>query len=133
MKQFIIISIFILSLFTSCKTQKQTTQNPQKELKYAITYAINLLENQNYEMFLSKFIEPDQFGKTIEESKLKEFAEMFKIKKAEQLLNVLKSIKNSEPEYNTDNSEATFNVDKEIASKNKIIFKKLENLWYIAN
>jgi len=132
MKQLIILSLLILNI-TNCKMQKQTNTNPQKDIKTAVSYAIKLLETDQHETMLKKFIDPKTVANITKDLGFEVVVKKFKKKKADELLKVLKSVENKTPEYNDDKTEATFKLEEGISHKKTMEFKKFGDLWYIAN
>ena len=129
----IIILLALLLSFSACKTKKQTIVNPRENVISAITDAIFLLENKEYQAFIEKYAAPEDLEKILNKKSIDELVKDFAEGKAEKVLNVLKLASKLEPKYDKSGNKATFSKNEVGGMSKDMVFKKVEKFWYIAN
>ncbi len=133
MKFKIIVLFSLFVSFSACKTQKQTIVNPRENLVSAISDAIQLLENKNYQSFIEKYAMPEDLEKILKRESMDELVESFSDGKAEKVLKALKLASELEPKYDESGNKATFSKNDVGGMSKDMVFKKVEKFWYIAN
>ena len=130
-KIMVLLSLFVS--FSACKTQKQTIVDPRENLVSAITDAIYLLENKEYQSFIEKYALPEDLEKILTKKPISELVEDFSGEKAEKVLEALKLASELEPKFDESGTKATFSKNDVGGMSKDIVFKKVDKYWYIAN
>ena len=133
MKFKIIVLFSLFVSFSACKTQKQTIVAPRENLVSAISDAIQLLENKNYQSFIEKYAMPEDLEKILKRESMDELVESFSDGKAEKVLNALKLASELEPKYDESANKATFSKNDVGGMSKDMVFRKVDKYWYIAN
>ncbi|RLD80914.1 MAG: hypothetical protein DRJ10_06820 [Bacteroidetes bacterium] len=133
MKFKIIVLFSLFVSFSACKTQKQTIVNPRENLVSAISDAIQLLENKNYQSFIEKYAMPEDLEKILKRESMDELVESFSDGKAEKVLNALKLASELEPKYDESGNKAIFSKGDVGGMSKDMVFRKVDKYWYIAN
>jgi hypothetical protein len=129
----LLLTCIIAFIFEINATSQSNSANPQKSIDTAIDDCIRLLENKEYSVVLKKYVVPEDLEKILTDMSFEKLEENFAGDKAESLLNALKTAKGKRIEYNEDESVCTIYLGKVESGPDKIIFKKSDDLWYIAD
>lgn len=124
---------FLLLSFATAALGKDDLPDPREKLETAVPAAIRLLEAEQYEEFLTKFVSPADLKIITARVPMDEFVKGFGERKAAQLLKVLKAIEDIKPELDAAGTTAKFVFKEEIDGKKSMTFLKVDKYWYIRN
>lgn len=116
----------------SCVWAKDAA-DPREKLETAIPEAIKLLEKEEFETFLEKFVPPDDLKKITAKTPLSEMAKGFGERKALRLLKILKAANGNKPTIDADGKTAVYELKEPVEGKMDISFIKVGKLWYLKN
>ncbi|HUS38170.1 MAG TPA: hypothetical protein VMX74_01900, partial [Pirellulales bacterium] len=108
--------------------------DPRTELHSAIDYALVLLRDDNHQEYIKKLAFPADLAKAIKALEFDDIVASFAKDKAKVTIAVLEQIKSLEPKMNEAGTVAEFPVNvKYFFGRDKIVFEKSDDLWYIRN
>ena len=125
--------LVLVGLFSAASGQAldpADTPDPRSELPSAIAHARQLLQDEKYALFLDQFAIPAELKRVVESRDLQDVASAFAKEKAGPLLAVLQQIK---PELSEDGTLAEYAVKVKKFSRQRIVFQKIDGLWYLRN
>ncbi len=127
--------VFVVTTAVRAEDKAPDAEKPGKEeLSAAIDKGIEMLEAEKGTEFLERYMMPDDMAKLKKSGHWEEIVAEFKKAHTAGLLKVLKAIKGAKPEMSDDGETATFDVKKlEGEHPEKIQFRKLKDVWYIAD
>ena len=102
-------------------------------LESTIAEGITLLEEKKYEAFLSRFPLPKELAQMRKNRSIEELARTFAKEHAVRLLGMLQQIKTTEPQLSDEGRRAEYAVQWKNFSKNKLVFLKISDRWYLHN
>ncbi len=102
-------------------------------LETTIAEGITLLEEKKYETFLSRLPVPEELAQMRKNRSLEELARTFAKEHAARLLGMLEQIKTKTPELSDKGRKAEYAVQWKNFSKNKLVFLKISDRWYLHN
>jgi len=117
---------------------QETEKDPQASVDTAIPYAINLLEAKEYKTLIDNYVPPEDLKKMKEvgayEIVIQKFGEGDKPAELKEALTVALKTR---PEINDEKTVYTFKVQKEedgeVKTLRPVVFKKIEDRWYLGN
>lgn len=117
---------------------QETEKDPQASVDTAIPYAIKLLEAKDYKGLIDNYVPPEDLKKMKEagayEIVIQKFGEGDKPAELREALTIALKTK---PEINDEKNVYTFKVQKEedgeIKKLRPVVFKKIEERWYLGN
>ena len=102
-------------------------------LEATIGEGIALLEQKKYEAFLSRLPVPEELAQMRKNRSLEELARTFAKEHAVRLLGMLQQIKTKTPQLSDEGRTAEYDVQWKNYSKNKLVFLKISDRWYLHN
>lgn len=128
--------LVLVGLFSAASGQAldpADTPDSRSELPSAIAHARQLLQDEKYALFLDQFAIPAELKRLVESRDLQDVASAFAKEKAGPLLAVLQQIEQIEPELSEDGTRAEYAVKIKNFSRQRIVFQKIDGLWYLRN
>ena len=153
-KNFAIVSLLILAFWgfvTESHAQKGKVSSKEstnskintkdsKDLAKLIEQAIVWLKAKEYEKCFRRFVPPKTIKQWEETGNFESNLNTFRNEKVDRLLKILKKIKGTQAEFSELNGEfrATFYFEPTqdmtgVAKSGKMIFVKIDKLWYVLN
>lgn len=128
--------VFVATLSASALFANPQTTDPREKVDTAITTAIHLLEERDYERLVEWFVHPDDAQVISTRRDLnRALRPLGPGDKAAHMLTILRSIKDGHPRYSNDGTIASFEIPWQSlargASIRTIQFRKAGKFWYL--
>ncbi|RCS44597.1 hypothetical protein DTL42_16865 [Bremerella cremea] len=124
---------FLLLAFAAVAWGEDAAADPRETLATAIPEGIRLLEAEQYEEFLTKFVSPADLKMITARKSMDEFVNSFNERKAARVLKALKAIEGTKPKLDAAGTKANFVFKQEIDGKKSLTFVKVDKYWYLSN
>ncbi|NIP87407.1 MAG: hypothetical protein GTO03_18385 [Planctomycetales bacterium] len=107
--------------------------DPREELPSAIEHALQLLQDEQHELFLQRFAVPADLKRVLDNRDLEDLVTAFAKEKAQPLQGALRQIQGKAPRLSEEGTRATFTVPQKNFPPAAIVFQKIDGLWYLRN
>jgi hypothetical protein len=128
------MKLLIAATILGLATTTVTAADAPVDLTKAVAVGIELLEDEQYEKFITTYMRPAELKKLLESKTMDELVRKFSKNKANRLVAVLKQTQSLEPEVSESGETATFLIKlPDRAVKKPLVFEKIDKLWRLCN
>lgn len=125
-------TLFLVAILGSgfAVLSSQTT-SPEAALQHRIQKVIKLMEQEEYEKFLTNFYPPAEVESLRKRHNIKKLARYFgEGPQRDYLLNYLKSVQHISPRFNSSKTEARFAAEE---FEETLVWDQVDGNWYLRN